>query len=57
MPVLLGDFIERNTVVAIVGPPKFHGHPGVHGIDAGISRLRHTPYNGTIRTRFFHPFR
>ncbi|MCA8109708.1 hypothetical protein [Burkholderia cepacia] len=57
MPTLLDDFIERNTVAAIVVPPKFHGHPGVHGIDACISRLDHASFNGTIRPRFRQPFR
>jgi len=48
MPALLDDFIERNTVAAIVVRPKLRGHPGVHGIDARISRAGRPSFIGTI---------
>ncbi|MGU8079696.1 hypothetical protein [Burkholderia pyrrocinia] len=57
MPALLDDFIERNTVAAIVVRPKFRWHPGVHGIDVRISQSGHPSSIGTICTRYDDPFR
>jgi len=48
MPALLDDFIERNTVAAIVVRPKLRGHPGVHGIDVCFSRAGRPSFIGTI---------